>query len=212
MSELYHYGVLGMKWGVRKRDTIQRDIDSFKPYEKTGIKNKKGKTIMTSKQVRDSIGGLKKVQADISKRERLEKARQNYRNEQKRLIRSGGFGREAIARYSANKGRAERAELNYIDEKIKYKTRKKSGSKLDKALKRQYRRELKKTGLHGSAYDVSKGNRSTRLYNHMVESKGKEFADSVEKSLEKQLVGEIIGGTAVSLGLAAASIYLQHKY
>ena len=79
--ELMHYGIKGMKWGVRryqdkngqltsegraryitdKTKGIQRDIDSFLPYLKTGFKARNGKLIMTSKEVKDIVNGLEMV-------------------------------------------------------------------------------------------------------------------------------------------------------
>lgn len=41
----------------------QRDIDSMKKYAKTGIKDKKGRVMLTSKDVQDNIKGLERVKA-----------------------------------------------------------------------------------------------------------------------------------------------------
>ena len=83
-SYLEHHGVKGMKWGVRKSyhnfqanrhrkavARIQKDIDSFKGHE-NGIQTKDGRQLLTSKDVNDSIKGLKTVQ-----KRHLEKAKQH---------------------------------------------------------------------------------------------------------------------------------------
>lgn len=77
-DELYHHGIKGMRWGVRryqnedgsltpkgekryygKANALQKDIDSFAPI-KNGLKTKKGKQILTSKDVADSVRALEK--------------------------------------------------------------------------------------------------------------------------------------------------------
>lgn len=79
-DELYHYGVKGMKWGVRKKRATQasptskrqrdisratrgvdKDIQSFKPYVKTGIVAKNGKLVVSSADARATIEALEKV-------------------------------------------------------------------------------------------------------------------------------------------------------
>ncbi|MBP5597186.1 MAG: hypothetical protein J6Y02_17520, partial [Pseudobutyrivibrio sp.] len=55
--------------------------------------------------------------------------------------------------------------------------------------------------------DVSKGGRSTKIYNHLQVKKGKEYADRVEKKVQDTAVKELVGSTLVLAGLAAYDIY-----
>ena len=80
---LQHFGILGMKWGIRRFQNpdgsltpegkrrygrgFNKDIESFKPHAKTGIKSKSGKMILTPEE----------IQAQIKFTERL---RDNYIN------------------------------------------------------------------------------------------------------------------------------------
>ena len=50
------------KLNNKKISTIQKDIDSFKPFVKTGILTKHGKVMLSSLDVEQSISALKKSQ------------------------------------------------------------------------------------------------------------------------------------------------------
>lgn len=97
-NELMHYGILGMKWGIRryqdpsgnytsagkarylkdKTKGIQKDIDSFKGI-KNGVTDKKGRQILTKKDVEDSVAGLQSIkskkEAKLSRKWEIAKAK-----------------------------------------------------------------------------------------------------------------------------------------
>ena len=70
-NELKHYGILGMRWGHKRmsnittkisktQDRLKKELDSGAPYEKSGVKSKHGKTLLTEKDVKELMSGLKK--------------------------------------------------------------------------------------------------------------------------------------------------------
>lgn len=179
---LYHHGILGQKWGVRR-------------YE-----NEDGTLTAAGKA-----------------RYGYKEAKQNYKKTLKTELKNNrfntGFGVNNIQKLETSKKAVNDARYKMIDAKASYASSKEKND--NKAYKKElsvYRKEMSKGGLRGSAKDVYTGNYSTNLYNHISVTKGKEYADKVEKSLEKQLVTQLAGSAAVMAGTIAVELYLAKKY
>ena len=134
MNELYHFGVKGMKWGVRryqdkngrltsegraryiadKTKGIQKDIDSYSPYLKTGIKARDGKLVMTSKDVKDIVNGLEMAKNKIAAKygEKYDKVAKKV-NSDKRLISKANKIKENMSTKTTSKAKQE------LDSKIR---------------------------------------------------------------------------------------------
>lgn len=52
-------------YAQKKRDAIQKDIDSFKPFLETGIKDKSGRLMLSPEDIAKSIEGLEKLKNKI---------------------------------------------------------------------------------------------------------------------------------------------------
>lgn len=165
--ELYHYGVKGMKWGVRK-----------KTYE--------------------------------TERNDYRQARKEYKTARKAFRRSAfGMGINAIAKAQKAGNNMLTAELKAIDAKAKYKAAKSKDA--SKAEFKTYRKEMQKSGLVGSAADVNAGGRSTRMYDHLAETKGKAYADRVQKQVQNVAIAEFATAATVTAGALFVEAYLLNK-
>ena len=166
-GELYHYGVPGMKWGVRKASYAS---------EKSAYRQAKKDFKAAKKSARKS---------------------------------SFGFGIKGIAKVKAAQDKRDAAELNVLDAKAKYKAAKSKDSA--KAEFNTYRKEMQKTGLANSAYDVSKGGKSAKLYDHLTATKGKAYADKVQKKVQNVAVKQLVGTVAVMTGAAVVVGILESR-
>lgn len=137
-DELYHYGVKGMKWGVRHDPiskgslrgrlyrrhaaSVQKDIDSFKGHE-NGFYTKSGKQIMSKKDVSDSVRGLKSVRdKSLAKADQADARKAAKREKYKVDV--------SKAKNSATRRVAEDTHrLTDLEFKAKYKTSKKTFAK-----------------------------------------------------------------------------------
>lgn len=130
-------------------------------------------------------------------------AKKDYRQARRDLNVAGygAIGRRGLKNYKSAEKAANKAELDMIDAKAKYKAAKSKNA--GKAEAKVYRKAMQKSGLVGSAADDQSRGRSTRIYNHLKVSKGKAYADAIEKKVEKQAYVNLAASAAVMVGAAA---------
>lgn len=166
-DELYHYGVPGMKWGVR--NDYQNEKNAYRQTKKE-----------------------------------FKTARKNYARASRTAI-----GIKGLSKYRKAQSDYGKAETKMIDAKAKYNAAKSRNS--EKAEFNTYRKAMQKSGIRGSASDTANDNRSTKLYNHLKNTKGKKYADKVEKKVQNVAIGRLAGGLAVSVGSAVVAGMLDAK-
>ena len=176
-NELYHYGVKGMKWGVRR---YQNDDGSLTAAGKA--------------------------------RQGYKDAKKEVKAANKELRRAGytAYGIKGINRYDEAEKKAQNASLKALDAKAKYNSSKSKNA--EKAELNTYTKAMFKTGLPGSAYDKQSGSNSKRLYDHLTTTKGKTYADSVAKKVQrKQITALAVTATAI-VGSQIVSKALSRSY
>lgn len=149
-----------------------------------------------------------------TERSAYKQAKKDYRSARRELNQRSYFavGRKGLKSYNAAEKKANKAELDMIDAKAKYKAAKaKNAEKAEKAAAKVYRKEMSKTGLVGSAADRSSGGRSERLYNHMKATKGKAYADAIEKKVANRAYASIAASAAVVVGSQVALAMMNRE-
>lgn len=148
-----------------------------------------------------------------SEKNAYKKAKKDYKAAQKNLRKAsgliGGVGIKGIGRVTAAKKKVDAAELNVIDAKAKYKAAKSKNSA--KAEFNTYRKAMQRSGLVGSTADDQSGGRSTKMYDHLKATKGKAYADKVQKKVEKVAIRNLVGGLTVTVGATVVAGILESK-
>lgn len=182
MEELKHYGVLGMKWGHRKSSSVSSANKAYKSASKELREAKRKKLFSASSY----LAGSKNVKLNKQMKAKIERLKKNK----------------------------EKAAFKLIDAKAKYeydKTYSKTGNKAasEKASMKVHAKAFGKNkgGLPGSINDAETGGESTRYYNHMKVSKGKKYADAVEKKYRNKTFAAAGVATAISVGMMVSTIY-----
>lgn len=183
-DELYHYGVPGMKWGHRKSQSVMTARNAYKSARKDLRKASVKKLFSKSTW----IAGHNNVQA----------------------------AKKATAKINALEKKKEKAAFNLIDKQAKYAYDKKlaktgSKAKAEKAALKVHTKAFGKGGggLVGSIADAASGGGNTRYYKHLSKTKGKKYADKVEKKYGKQVLTSAAVGLAASIGLSVAAKYMD---
>ena len=151
--------------------------------------------------------------AYASEKGAYKKAKKDYKAARKKLRKAsgliGGVGIKGIAKVTAAEKKANAAELKMIDAKAKYKSAKSKNSA--KAEFNTYRKEMQKSGLAGSTLDMQSGGRSTKLYNHIKATKGKAYADKVQKKVQNVAIKNLVGAATVTAGAAIVAGILESR-
>ena len=194
-DELYHYGVLGMRWGHRKNPAVKAAHKAYKQskreYRKESVKNLKNVFRKST-----WIAGAKNLEDYKKSHKGLTDARNKREKAAFKLI--------------------DAAAKDAYDKKLS-----KTGSKAKaiKAEQKVYYNGLKQwhygAGLVGSRADSKKRhgvtNGNTNYYNHMAKVKGKKYANAVEKKYGNRLAKIFVGGIALATGSAIVGAYYNNK-
>lgn len=193
-DELYHYGVLGMRWGHRRNPDVKAAHKEYKQskwgYRKAAVKNLKNVFKKSS-----YVAGVKNQQAYRKNRKELFDARDKREKAAFKLI--DAAAKDAYNKKLAKTGSKTKAEKASMKVHIKAMNQNRYGS-----------------GRVGSAADAQKRhgvvNGNAHYYSHLVKAKGKKYADAVERKYNKKTTRQFVAAVGITAGLAAVNHYYQN--
>lgn len=193
-DELYHYGVLGMRWGHRRNPDVKAAHKEYKQskwgYRKAAVKNLKNVFKKSS-----YVAGVKNQQAYRKNRKELFDARDKREKAAFKLI--DAAAKDAYNKKLTKTGSKAKAEKASMKVHIKAMNQNRYGS-----------------GRVGSAADAQKRhgvvNGNAHYYNHLVKAKGRKYADAVERKYNKKTTRQFVAAVGITAGLAAVNHYYQN--
>lgn len=193
-DELYHYGVLGMRWGHRRNPDVKAAHKEYKQskwgYRKAAVKNLKNVFKKSS-----YVAGVKNQQAYRKNRKELFDARDKREKAAFKLI--DAAAKDAYNKKLTKTGSKAKAEKASMKVHIKAMNQNRYGS-----------------GRVGSAADAQKRhgvvNGNAHYYNHLVKAKGRKYADAVERKYNKKTTRQFVAAIGITAGLAAVNHYYQN--
>lgn len=188
---LEHYGVPGMKWGVRK----ERRSAIREARKKVFRDNKEAKKEI-KRYKKESAKGLKKfvISNDVNRAYKESKKRDAISNKIKKMNQK---------RYDTN-----------IDNIAAYKKATKYGkskSKQIKAEQKAYAKVFSRYGKMGSLADKQSGNQATHLYERLKKEKGEAYANAVAKRANRRVNAQVAASGAALLATYGFMIYESKK-
>lgn len=183
-EELYHHGIKGQKWGVRR------------------FQNEDGSLTSQGKQRYSANEDYK------SAKKEYKQAQKDYRKVNKGIKNQFGMG---MVRNRHNVEAAEK-KVNESYDKLADARINKAAVKGERAEKRAYVKEAFKVGMPGSYKDKTTSGAGSRLYDRTIQRKGQDYADSIMKSTKNTAIAAIVASTAISLGSSFVLGYLNNKY
>lgn len=148
-------------------------------------------------------------------------ARQDYKDARKATRQANrefkrssytAIGMKGLDKYRSAEKNAHDAALRELDAKAKYNASKqKTQAKADKAELKTYAKAMAKTGLAGSYNDTKSGGKSSRIYDNLQATKGKEYADRVAKRVQNRAFATIATAAVVTVGSQFVADYYMNN-
>ena len=113
-NELYHFGVKGMKWGIRRSDTYNESYTrKQRKYDRTMYGNSSEKRI--NRRLNQGYGIQAARHKEVVRRDRIANAKKTIRRLSKTAI---GIGSAYVSDQIFNQGRGTQAVVNFTQNTI----------------------------------------------------------------------------------------------